>query len=51
VGLFCRGLPLPADVMVYTVDEWKNLQKNSALVQKITSEVYWIFERSEETTE
>jgi predicted nucleotidyltransferase len=45
------GLPVPADVMVYTVDEWINLQKNSVLVQKIASEVYWIFERSEETTE
>ncbi|MEW6504658.1 MAG: nucleotidyltransferase domain-containing protein [Chloroflexota bacterium] len=45
------GLPVPADVMVYTVDEWKNLQKNAASVRKIASEVYWIFERSEETTE
>ncbi len=43
------GLPVPADVMVYTVDEWKNLQKNAASVRKIASEVYWIFERPEET--
>lgn len=41
------GLPVPADVLVYTVEEWNNLQENSASIQKIACEVYWIFERSE----
>lgn len=45
------GLPVPADVLVYTVDEWDNLQKISASVRKIATEVYWIFQRSEEIFE
>lgn len=41
-------LPVPADVLVYTVEEWNNLQKNSVSVRKIAAEVYWVFQRSEE---
>jgi len=45
------GLPVPADVLVYTVEEWNNLQTNSASVRRIASEVYWLFQRSEEKIE
>lgn len=45
------ALPVAADVVVYTLDEWQNLQKKSASVRKIAAEVYWVFQRSEETIE
>ncbi len=45
------ALPVAADVVVYTLDEWQNLQKKSASVRKIAAEVYWVFQRCEETIE
>lgn len=39
------GLPVPADVMVYTLTEWEDLQKSRPSIRKVASEVRWLFER------
>ncbi len=38
-------LPVPADVIVYTLEEWEDLQQKNASVRKIAAEIQWLFER------
>lgn len=42
-----RTLPVPADVIVYTMKEWQHLPKEGRFYQTITREVRWVFERTE----
>jgi predicted nucleotidyltransferase len=38
-------LPVPADVAVYTRDEWLRLQADRESSRKIAREVVWVYER------
>jgi len=40
-------LPVPADVLVYTQDEWQQLQRSGRFSEQVKSEVIWLYERSE----
>ena len=35
-------LPVPADVLVYTTDEWERLSRQSPFHQKVSQEVVWV---------
>lgn len=38
------GLPVPAEILVYSVKEWKSLQKgNTKFSRMLNSEVIWIY--------
>ena len=41
-------LPVPADVLVYTQDEWQQLQRLGRFSEQVKSEVIWLYERNEE---
>ncbi len=38
-------LPVPADLLVYTLDEWQRLPRDSHFVQVVEREARWVFER------
>lgn len=38
-------LPVPADLMVYTLDEWQSLPRDSRFVQTAEREARWVWER------
>ncbi|MDW8212604.1 MAG: nucleotidyltransferase domain-containing protein [Roseiflexaceae bacterium] len=38
-------LPVPADLLVYTLDEWRNLPRDSRFVQVVEREARWVWER------
>ncbi len=44
------ALPVPADVLVYTIEEWQRLPKGGRFYQTITREVRWVFERTKNET-
>jgi predicted nucleotidyltransferase len=44
-GLRTEELPVPADVWVYTVEEWKRLFQQTGFPQTIAAEIVWVFER------
>lgn len=39
------GLPVPADVFVYTQQEWESLDRHSRFYRTITHETVWIYSR------
>lgn len=39
------GLPVPADVLVYTAAEWQRMEVGHGLPRTIRGEVVWVFER------
>lgn len=43
-------LPVPADVLVYTIEEWQRLPRESRFYQSVTREARWVFERTENET-
>ncbi len=38
-------LPVPADLMVYTLDEWLRIPRDSRFAQAVQREARWVFER------
>ena len=36
-------LPVPADLFVYTVDEWERMRREGGLPKTVTPEVVWVF--------
>jgi len=38
-------LPVPADVLVYTQDEWKKLQQSGRFGERLKVETIWLYER------
>lgn len=40
------GLPVPADVFVYSADEWERLRSEPGVVRTAAREVRWVFTRS-----
>jgi predicted nucleotidyltransferase len=38
-------LPVPVDLLVYTLDEWQHLPRDSRFVQVVEREARWVFER------
>jgi len=47
VGWDATTLPVPADVVVYTRQEWHRLQEKRHSAQKIARDVVWVYERQE----
>jgi predicted nucleotidyltransferase len=46
------NLPVPADILVYALAEWKELQKkNHKFSRMLKSEVIWTYSRSKRQTE
>jgi len=41
------SLPVPADVLVYTEDEWSRLNEGSLMARAMQREVRWVWEREE----
>lgn len=39
------SLPVPVDLLVYTLDEWQNLPRDSRFVQVVEREARWVWER------
>ncbi|MFA0783166.1 nucleotidyltransferase family protein [Fervidibacter sacchari] len=48
VDFDATDLPVPADVLVYTQDEWHQLQLSGRFSEQVKSEVIWLYERGEE---
>ncbi len=44
------ALPIPADVIVYTIEEWQRLPKEGRFYKTVSREVRWVFERIENET-
>lgn len=40
-------LPVPADVLVYTQDEWEKLQRSGRFGERLRVETIWLYERGE----
>lgn len=40
-------LPVPADVFVYTQDEWEKLKRSGRFGERIQTEAIWLYERSQ----
>lgn len=38
-------LPVPVDLMVYTLDEWLRIPRDSRFAQVVQHEARWVFER------
>ena len=38
-------LPVPADLFVYTVDEWERMSREGGLPRAAANEMVWVFER------
>jgi hypothetical protein len=41
-------LPVPADVLVYTEEEWKSLSKEARFQHTLAREAVWLYERETE---
>jgi len=39
------SLPVPVDVLVYTLSEWKQMDPNSRFSRTLLKEVVWVYER------
>lgn len=39
------SLPVPVDVVVYTVTEWQQLRQQPGFGQNVASEVAWVYQR------
>ncbi len=42
------GLPVPADLLVYTCDEWQSLNRQSRFPHTLTQETCWVYVRRSE---
>ncbi len=40
-------LPVPADVLVYTLDEWEKLQRSGRFGERLRTETIWLYERGD----
>ncbi len=40
-------LPVPADVLVYTLSEWKAMDPNTRFSRMLLEEVNWVYERDQ----
>ncbi|MGQ9547735.1 MAG: hypothetical protein ACUVWS_03790 [Roseiflexus sp.] len=40
-----RVLPVPVDLIVYTLDEWSRIPRDSRFAQVVQHEARWVFER------
>lgn len=38
---------MPADLLVYTDDEWQAMQRGKRLSERITREIIWLYDRAE----
>ena len=45
LGFDVRRLPVPADVLVYTMAEWDRMSLSGGLPRAVAAEVVWVFER------
>jgi uncharacterized protein len=44
-----RGLPVPAEIIIYTQDEWERMkERDEPFYRQLTREVVWIYEREAE---
>lgn len=43
------ALPVPAEILIYTLAEWKSFDKNSRFYQMLKADTVWLFNRK--TTE
>lgn len=41
------SLPVPADLLVYTEDEWGRLEEGSPMARAMTRETRWVWQREE----
>ena len=39
------GLPVPADVLVYTLSEWEQMHPGSRFRRTLDEELHWVYER------
>jgi predicted nucleotidyltransferase len=39
-------LPVPADVLVYTQEEWQSLNQNRRFLSSLTHEAIWVYGKS-----
>lgn len=46
-GWDATSLPVPADVLVYTADEWHRLAGGSPMARAMRREVRWVWQREE----
>lgn len=46
-GWDATSLPVPADVLVYTADEWHRLAEGSPMARAMRREVRWVWGREE----
>lgn len=43
-------LPVPADVLVYTDEEWQSLEEKGRFYQTVTQEAVWVYIREDATS-
>jgi predicted nucleotidyltransferase len=41
------ALPVPADVLIYTLSEWKTMDPNTRFSRMLLEEVNWVYERDQ----
>lgn len=46
-GWNTSSLPVPADLLVYTADEWQAMQRAGRLSERMTREIIWLYDRAE----
>jgi hypothetical protein len=46
-GWNTSSLPVPADLLVYTDDEWQAMQRGGRLSERMTREIIWLYDRAE----
>jgi predicted nucleotidyltransferase len=45
------SLPVPADILVYTEEEWQAMRQQKRFLPKIENEVVWVYTRNVESHE
>jgi predicted nucleotidyltransferase len=45
-GWDTKALPVPSDLLIYTIDEWEKLKDARRLGRTLLREAVWIYERS-----
>jgi uncharacterized protein len=45
LGFDIRPLPVPADLLLYTIAEWDQMSLSGGLPNRVAAEVVWVFER------
>jgi uncharacterized protein len=41
-----KDLPVPSDLLIYTIEEWQNMKDEGRLGRTLKQEAVWIYERS-----